>query len=343
MKHAILFSIIVVSAIAAAEEPPKPDAPKPEVQWGGPLDGLRCRIETEKTELWEGAEFAFTLHLEFTRDDANIDVKFVDRYLDTRHVTVTFKNKDTGRVLERITDDPHYGAPPDVVKEDITPVRTPFAPLKTFVGLLSADGKHVPPGDYTVTANYINDGQSEEVTLYKFDDVVYEGPWRFWKGKIASAPIDVKVKRIAVPEKSIKTNSALEVRLMLNAVGWRWSDDKPKTVRVKARRGYVVGKRYWVHVFLDGEEVRYGGHGLAGSPWQEAADAQKLTDLMNQRIRNGEKLKFRADIEIFETSIPAKAPWKPKSGDYRALWKGRIEGELSDEMQKTFTSLGKAL
>lgn len=339
MKHAILFPIIIVSAIAAAaEEPPKPD-----VKWGEPLDGLRCRIEPEKAELWEGAEYAFTLHLEFTRHDANTNVKFVDRYLDTQHVTVTFKNKDTGRVFERVPDDPHYGAPPDVVKEDITHVRTLFAPLPTFVGLVSPQGKHVPPGDYTVTVSYINDGQSEEVTLYKAGDEVYEGPWRFWEGRITSAPIDVKVKRIAVPEKSIKINSALEVRLMLNAVGWRWSDDRPKTVRVKPRRGCVIGKRYWVHVFLDGEEVRYGGHGLASSPWQEAGDAQKLTDLMNRRIRNGEKLKFRVDIEIFETSIPAKAPWKPKSGDYRALWKGRIEGELSDEMQKTFTSLGEAL
>jgi hypothetical protein len=344
MKHAIVLAVSILSAIAAAsEDTPKPDAAQPGVEWGEALDGLRCRLEPEKTELWEGAEFALKFYLQFTRDDANRNVKFVDRYLDTRHVAVTFKNEDTGHIFERTPDDPHHGAPPDVTKEDITPVRRPFAPLATSVGLVSPEGEHIPPGDYTVTFSYRNDGQSEEVTLYKAGDVVYDGPWRFWKGTIVSAPVSLKVKRVSAPEESIKTNSALEARLMLNAIGWAWSDKKPKTIRVKTRPKYVLGKRYWIHVFLDGDEARYGGHGLTNSPWQEPDKAQKLTDRMTRRVRNGEKLKFRADIEIFETSVPAKTPWKPKGGDYRALWKGRIEGELPEEMRKTFTSIGNAL
>jgi len=341
MRYGIFFGVIILLAAGARAEAPGASEDDG-LRWGEMVDGLRCALTAKGKSVPEGAELILDFRLKFNREEGDRDVKFLNRYLDARRVKITFQNNTTGDVFERFPEDGVYGIPPDMVKEDIAVMHKPLATLQLRVGLVSPDGHHIPPGNYSVGASYRND-TTPDVKLYKGGDILYDGPWRFWEGTVTSPPVSLRVRRVKAGGRMVKINSALDVRIIMNGIGWSWGEKKPKAVRVKRRPGYIIGKRYEIHVFVNGEDMEYGGHGLATSLEQDGKEIVPLPKLISQRVANGEPIKLRADIELFETSVPAKKPWKPRTGDYRALWKGRIEGKLDEEVQKTLTSLGNAL
>lgn len=79
------------------------------------------------------------------------------------------------------------------------------------------------------------------------------------------------------------------------------------------------------NVPLGGREVGEKASGLGSGVWRDGKGMSYLHGI----ARNvGQRLALRADIEIFETSIPPEHMWAPQGGDYRMLWKGSIEGTL---------------
>jgi hypothetical protein len=199
--------------------------------------------------------------------------------------------------------------------------------------LLSDAGEQIPPGTYAVTAAYENTARPEVEVYTAPDGSVrtrpHRGPGKFWKGGIVSAPALLTVTKAEAREIELKTNSALLVKATKDGIGWTWSGKDPVRVRAKRRPGYVIGRRYSLHVFLDGEDLGGQGGGMGNSAWRD--EGQGMTFLppkVVDRVRAGARLKLRADVEIFETSVPVRHMWAPKSGDYKVLWKGRIEGVL---------------
>jgi len=82
---------------------------------------------------------------------------------------------------------------------------------------------------------------------------------------------------------------------------------------------------------VDGRDLGEKASGLGGGAWR---DGQGMSTLQGIAREPGQRVTLRADIEIFETSIPPEHMWMPQAGDCKTLWKGSIEGTLPPQQQK---------
>ncbi|NQT38692.1 MAG: biotin/lipoyl-binding protein, partial [Planctomycetes bacterium] len=310
-----------------------------ELRWGAPHLGLRCRLESGKAQVPMGATVDFQLHPRYdpstTLDE---QIGLLNRCDEAFDATLTFTETQTGKVFRRSPYD--AGMPPSGPGvDDIVQLREDtMGPDRLEVYLLSDTGEQIPPGEYRVVATYDNTGQPKvEVSVAPDGSVItkpYEGPWEFWKGKIDSAPAILTVTEVEPEEIDIKVNSALTIKHQKDGtkdtIGWSWSQDAPMRVRVTHRPGYTLGRRYSYQILLGGKQIGNVGDrgGLAGGAWDNGGGMSFLAPELVKRVLAGEKLTLRADVEIFETSMPPQHMWSPTAGDFKVLWKGQIEGAL---------------
>ncbi len=154
-------------------------------------------------------------------------------------------------------------------------------------------------------------------------------------GERSAAPGSGEATSAASPagEVELRTNSALKLEYTDNGLAWAWSREAPLLLRVKQRPGYTLGRRFRQSVLISGEKVyehRYDF--LLPQVWDDGDGgvvAVRPPEEVLKRAEAGEPLAVRLDLEVFETSVPPrKYGWTPEGGDYRVLWKGRIEGRL---------------
>ena len=312
---------VEVASAAKAENTP----------WGEAVNGLQCRVVTSKAAVPMGSKLAFELR--FRRDPETADPKMhvLNSNERARSIVLRFTNKKAGRTFEREPFD--VGMLTGIDEDDLADLRGRVPrPERFTVYLLSDEGEQIPPGTYSVTMGYENTAKPEVEVTVDADGLIrtrpYRGPPKFWKGKITSAPIRLTVTHVPTKEVELKTNSSLILKREKDSVSWSWSTREPTTFRAKRRPGYHLGSRYSLHVFLDGKEVQSGGGGLGGV-WRDGQGASYLSERFARQALAGRKLELRADVEIFETSVPVRHMWSPEAGDLKVLWQGQVKGRLS--------------
>ena len=304
--------------------------------WGAAVDGLQARLAVSQAEVAAGSRIDFQLHLRCDPKQGDADVNLLNRGETAWDAELVFQATESDKVFRRRPFD--VGMPPMFGPRHIVELRRgALPPERLTIYLLSDEGEQIPPGTYTVTAVYKNTAKPE--LEFRTDEAGRRhsrpdrGPWKYWKGTITSAPIRLTVTPAGPREVELKINSALLITRGKDGgrdtIGWSWSQHEPRSVKVKRRPGYIIGQRWGVHVFLDGREIGdQAGGGLSGSAWHGAGSRSFLEPEIVKRVLAGASLTVRADVEVFETSVPARHMWSPESGDFRILWKGSVRGEL---------------
>ena len=312
---------------------------RPEKAADGDAGGLLCSLAADKTEVPMGGEVMFTLGLRFDAKEADPKVNLLNAARENWQVEFALTNTTTTKTYRRRPYDP--GMPWGPTRPaDILTLRSHAARSEQLrVYLLSPRGEQVPAGTYRVTATYENTAKEQVEFVTQPDGSLdrrpYQGPWKFWKGKITSSALTLKVIPVAASEVALKTHSALDVvrrnqpasdDRTIETIGYAWSLENPREIRVTRRPGYVLGRSYRFHVSLNGKDVPgVGGSGLQGGAWEVGRSENFLPQEIAQRVRAGERLQVAADVVVFETSVPAGHMWSPESGDYKVLWQGRVE------------------
>jgi hypothetical protein len=337
-----VFSGVLLSRADSLQPPPaRPRATgaRPEKAADAPVGGLHCSLVADKAEVPMGGELMFTLHLQFNAEEADPKVNLLNAAQENWRAEFALTNTATAKTYHRKPYDP--GMPWGPTRPaDILALRShPARSEQLRVYLLSPRGEQVPAGVYRVTATYENTAKEQVEFVTQSDGSLdrrpYQGPWMFWKGKIASNSLTLKVTPIAAGEVVLTTHSALDVvrrkqpasdGRTIETIGYAWSRENPKGIRVTRRPGYVLGRSYSFHVSLNGKEVPgVGGSGLQGGAWEAGRSEHFLPPEIVQRVLAGERLQVAADVVVFETSTPAGHMWSPESGDYKVLWQGRVE------------------
>ena len=214
---------------------------------GRPAGGLQCRLSAPPGKVRVGDKIVFQFGFRFDPKGVAPKINVLNRHLNARRVTVTFRNVDTRTAFVRRPDDGMAGMPPlRPTAKDFPLLRgRDLAAEKLTVRLLSDKGQQVPPGRYEVTATYVNEGKPRT-------PAPHGGRWQFWRGTIVSSPVDMVVSPAAPREVELKVNSALVVKHKEGRVVWSWSQNAPTKVTVKRRPGHFIGSRYDFHVFLAG-------------------------------------------------------------------------------------------
>ena len=327
-----------------AEDSQEPDVPvglPKSTPWGAPEDGLQARFAVSQTEMPVGSRVDVQLYLRFDPKGVDEKLNLLNRGKSAWEMELVFKDTRSNNVFRRRPFD--IGMPrgfgPDIVE-----LRgAPLMPHRLTIYLLNDAGEQIPPGVYTVTAVYQSTAEAE-VEFWRDEHGTrgtrpYSGPLKFWKGTITSAPITLTVLPAEPEEIELKISSALVISLGKdgdrNTIGWTWSQDAPITAKAKRRPGYVIGRRYVLHALLDGRDIGRVASGLGGAP-NGAANVYSGTGFLQpetvERALAGTSLKLRADVEVFETSVPSRHAWMPEAGDLKILWQGSVAGTLSREL-----------
>jgi len=304
--------------------------------WGTPVDGLQARLAVPQTAVPLGSKVDFQLHLRFDPKDVDPKIALLNRGEPAWNAELVFRDTKGDKEFRRRPFD--VGMPPIHGPEHIAALRRrSFSPERLKAHLLSDEGEQIPPSTYAVTVVYRNTAKPELEYWTDKDGLQrsrpHRGPQKFWKGTITTVPITLTVTPAEPEEVELKLNSALKIVRRKDGrrdtIGWTWAQEAPKTVTVKRRPGYVIGQRYMLHVFLDGE--KFGeprGPGMANHTWHDGGGMSFLTREIVERVLAGASLKLRADVEVFETSVPTRHMWSPEAGDFKTLWRGSVEGEL---------------
>lgn len=307
-----------------------------DVEFGEAAGGLRLGLTTESADVLIGARLRIRLVFQRAADAADKQARLLNCGETARSVRFLFRNRDTGKTYERRPFD--VGLPPAFGPKDIVHLNdAPAAAEKVAIHLLSEKGQQIPQGKYDVRAFYENNANPRVHFVFPPDGSIrqrpYTGPLKFWTGKLVSAPLALTISPAESKLVEIKTNSHLVVRGAPDGVAWAWGEQMPIRLRVKQRPGYTLGAKYDLHVFLDGKEVEYGGGGLGG-PWRAGDGESYLPPRIAERVAAGAHLTLRADVTIFETSMPVQHHWQPEGGDFKALWKGPAQGSLAGPAAK---------
>jgi beta-lactamase regulating signal transducer with metallopeptidase domain len=158
---------------------------------------------------------------------------------------------------------------------------------------------------------------------------------------MAGKPAPAEAAGAGPREIEVKTNSCLvivrekgknDAGKDVDLIGVTWGAKDPMTLHVKPVEGYVIGRSYTCHLFLDGKPVAWESGGLGGSAWEdEGQGVSWLPPELAARVLAGAKMKVTADVEVFQTSEPTGHMWQPTTGDYRVIWKGQVEGTYPAE------------
>lgn len=331
MINSLALLLLVTSVSRAGDGHDQQKSQQTSIQFGKSVNGMRFGLTTDSFEVPMGAALNLGLALRFNTMTADKKTRLLNCGDAARSVRFIFKHVETGKSYERRPLD--VGLPPALGPADIVNLdKEPVPAKKVLVPLLRRDGQQIPPGRYEVSAIYVNNANPRvEIVVTPNGSIRHEphqGPLEFWTGKLVSAPIKLTVLPAKTKLIDIKTNSHLVVRNTAEGIGWKWGRQMPIRLRVRQRPGYIVGARYDLHVFLDGKEVEFGGGGLGGL-WHNGDGESFLPPRIGRSVAKGAKLTLRADVTIFETSVPVQHLWHPEDGDFKVLRKESVEGTLT--------------
>jgi len=347
MRRALVSAALTAAGavFAGCAAPPKPlaagPAAPPAKKWGKPADGLRCRLTLGRKTVPMGATLSAAVHLRFDPNGVDPKIDRLNQCPPDWLLAFTFTDVMTRKVFHRLPYDPHMPPPPPRPADLVLLRDKPIRPCTATVRLLTDRGEQLPAGWYRVAATYENTAR-HSVEFHRAPDGSltrrpYRGPSKFWKGTIASAPLLLEVLAAEAREVEIKTHSAWDLRWEqriengreVRAIRCAWSRGNPIRIRVKRRPGYVMSRTWRQRLFLSGKELADQSGGGIGPVWEAGAGASYLSPAIVRRVLAGEPLTITADVEVFETSLPAGHRWAPRTGDYKVLWKGRVQGTLS--------------
>ncbi len=304
--------------------------------WSNTVQGLRCRLSARQANVPLGAKLMLDLGFRFDPRGTDPKLNVLSCFKTWRRVKLRLTDLETGRVHTRSPDDPTMGMLLIPFPRDYVLMRDgPIPRQRLSLSLLARDGQQFPPGRYSVAALYHNDGEPR-LQFPPTDDgslisEPYKGPWAFWKGILLAPPVIIQVNDVGPGLVELKTNSALVVKDTENGIGYTWSEAAPLVLRVRRRPGYVLGRRHTLHVLVNGRDLGEKASGLGSGCWRDAKGMSYLHGIAREP---GQRVTLRADVEIFETSIPPEHMWMPQAGDYKVLWKGTIEGTLAPPRRK---------
>jgi hypothetical protein len=191
------------------------------------------------------------------------------------------------------------------------------------VHLLSEQGEQIPPGEYSVTAIYANDGgQKIEAYLdstHQYRQRVYDGPWTLWTGRIESQICEVTVLPASERSEEVEVPKALVIddARVSGQIGWTYKETSK--IRVNKRPGFALGQSWHLETRVDGATV-------SEYPRGEGLDPSGMSFLppdVSARVRAGKDAELILHIEVFETSVQPQHLWMPERGDFKVLWRGQ--------------------
>ena len=302
------------------------------------MDGLQARLAVPQTEVPLGSRVDFQLHFGFDPKDVDAKLNLLNYGDAAWEAELVFRDTKSDNVFRRRPFD--IGMLRVTWPKDVAELRRgSLRPQGLRIHLLNDAGEQIPPGTYRVTALYKNTAQPELEFWTDEDGNLgsrpYAGPWTFWKGTVTSAPITLTITPAESEEIELTINSALVITRGKDGdrdtIGWTWSQDEPKTVKAKHRPGYVIGKRYVLHVFLDGRDIGQVASGLGGGAWDGGEGMSFLEPQIVKRVLAGASLDYRPTSRCSRPPCPAgifgcrKLATSTSSGKVasRASWSAR--------------------
>ena len=309
-----------------------------------PHDGLSVALHTDSVTVPMGATVVFDVALTFDTTKADPKTRILNRHRERYEFTFVNDRGESFRRQPFSTGMLGMVQPRDPVRLT-NGVKLVLDPLK--VHLLSDDGAQIPPGSYSVTVTYVNDGENKEAYFdsarqYRSRD--YQGPWQIWAGRVESAPfkltilsatpalVDVEIptalatdtttiKSIPTPEGWISPQTAQVV--------WWCTPDSTRVIHVTKRPGFAIGNRWHLESRVAGKtisEFPRGWGGLLGASGKSYLHPDVSSQLLAAR-----DAELVLHMEVFETSEQPKHAWNPEGGDFKVLWAGQIRHRLRDK------------
>lgn len=286
------------------------------------LDGLSATLEASPTKIPMGDAIQFRVTLAFDTTSAVRNTRLLNQF--SGHCRFLFVSEKTGKSYERLPYDSGMLATPQPGNLALLKHGSRLSLEDLTVHLLSAKGEQVPPGEYSVTAMYQNDGGGEtEVyldSLGQYHERVYDGPWALWTGTIQSKPCIVTILpaseetvEIAVPKTLVVDDARIP-----GQIGWRY--EASSRVRVNKRPGFAIGYRWHLETRVDGTTVSEYPRGEGGL---DSSAMSFLPPDVSERVKTGKDAELILHMEVFETSVQPGHVWMPESGDFRILWSGQ--------------------
>jgi hypothetical protein len=326
-KHCAIGILCVVVIALRASDTLSAESPQN-------LQGLSARLTTGDLTVPMGARVEFSIELTFDPQRADSSVGILNR--SSWSCFLTFRKAADETEFRR---DPFDVGMLRVQRpEDLVHLRQQASVAESLtVHLLSDDGQQIPPGTYDVTATYENDA-GEELEVYVEPETgssrqrPYAGPWRFWKGRIASAPLQLTITPAEPARVVLQVPSMLTVGVSRDSsqIWWTWDADSKRPVEVTRRPGYALGHRYNVRVLTDGTDTGYESRGMGGTGWRGTGRSLLPPDI-SAPILSGAGMDLVLDIEVFESSVQPRHLWAPEHGDFRILWKDEIRASFPDD------------
>jgi hypothetical protein len=285
------------------------------------LEGLTAALQADPVTVPMGDAVHFVVTLALDTTTAASDSLILNQF--SSRCEFVFVNKQTEKSFVRSPYDsgmPHALEPGNLVHlkhgdrirlEDWT------------VHLLSEKGEQIPPGEYSVTAAYENDGgvkmEAYLDSTRHFRQRVYEGAGTVWTGKIQSKPCIVTILpaseekvEVAVPKTLVVDDSRIP-----GQIGWTYRETSK--IRVEKRPGFALGNRWHL-------ETRVDGATISEYPRGEGLDPSGMSFLppdISARVKAGKNAELILHMEVFETSVQPGHMWMPEQGDFKVLWHGQ--------------------
>lgn len=282
------------------------------------LLGMNAGLEPASLDLAVGDRATFTVRLWFDPPPGGMTSMLLD--LDNGAWRFVFTSAGTDTTRLRL---PYSFEGPGPAPDEVVTVNSAWSLRdNVVVPLLSPAGEQIPPGHYTVRAEYTNIAPADAPQAAPDADLEY------WSGTLSSPPVDVTVyprNRRPVPVVVPSGISFDEAAHGGEQVGWGWST-ATRTISVTPRPGYAVAV-HWEMVMRDrGGEVVYEGSG-DNTTGKWPASAQLLWPDISTRLKSDEPFTYEVKLEVFESSVLPGHLWNPRAGDYRVLWHHTFGGK----------------
>ena len=306
-----------------------------------PRNGLSVTLRADPATVPMGAAVDFDVSVAFDTTKADPKTRILNRYSETCEFTFVNDRGESFRRQPFSMGMLIMPKPEDLVRLT-NGAHLVLDPLR--VHLLSDDGAQIPPGEYSVTVTYANDGDNREAYIDsagQYRSRGYRGPWHIWAGRVESAPfkltilsatparVDVEipgalatdtttVKSIPTPDGWIAPRNAQLV--------WWCNPDSTKVIQVTKRPGFALGNRWHLESRVAGKTIseypRAWG-GLLGASGKSYLHPDVSSQLL--AARDSELV---LHMEVFETSEQPKHGWAPERGDFKVLWTGQVRHRL---------------
>jgi len=292
--------------------------------WGRTGNGLACGLGAPADTVRQGDHVLLHLGLRFDPESAERMVGILDE--TSEQFRFTFTNRETGEIYRR---DPFHsqGLPYIAGPDDFVFLRDhPLGLRALSVPLLTPEGEQLPAGEYSIVARYENDGSGQPVVgSGPCDREPYDGPLTSWTGEIQSESIMLAVRRADPVQQEVRLNSSFALREHEHRICWGMTSENPLRVNVVRRPGSYMAKEDSTWVAVGDGDFRLVSRGLGGSTWNSGGWFCGLQPDESRQALAGAPVAIRTQVTLFETTNPPGHFWNPHEGDYRVLWRGRIE------------------